>query len=206
MQKMRLDVLVIQLCENDVLDQSKPTEQGLFEGTLVRRRPRDQWERCKAVIISHSEVVARVRLFTEQIAIMRGDIQPYMLSTFDQLRAPEIQSTRELLHKWIAEATALNQRVFIVYTPIHMQVEPSFQSYLDRFRKQGKPVDVDAAHHWLLEFVKDEPDVTYVDVVTPMREKAKSGELLFLTGDTHNNPQGNKIIAQEILKALGPLL
>lgn len=204
--KMRLDVVIIQLCENDVLDQSKPTEQGLFNGTLVRHRPKNRWELFKAIIIDNSELAARARLFTEQVAIMRGDIQPYMLSTFEQLRAPEIQSTTDLLRTWITEAKSLNQRVLLVYTPIHMQVEPGFQGYLDRFRKQGRPVDLDAAHRWLTDFLKDEPTVTYVDVVTPLREKAKAGQSLFLTGDTHNNPLGNQIIAQELLKALAPSL
>jgi lysophospholipase L1-like esterase len=202
MGKMRIDVVVLQLCENDVMDQSSPVERAIYNNTLVAIPPRTAWEHVKAAIVSNSEFAARLRFASRQLEASRADIRPFMLADFETIRAREIESTQRLLAQWIDQAAALKQKMLIVYIPDRMQVEPSFAGYLDGFRKKGKTIDMDAAQRWLVNFLKDRPGATYVDVTPALRAKAQAGQSVYLRGDTHNNVAGNQIIGQEILRAM----
>jgi lysophospholipase L1-like esterase len=201
-QKMRIDVVVLQLCDNDVMDQSTPVQRAVYHGTLMAIPPRSAWEHFKADVIFNSEFAARLRFASRQLETTRADIPPFMLAEFEQIRAREIESTQKLLGQWIDQAAALKQKMFIVYIPDRLQVEPGFAGYLDRFRKKGKTIDMDAAQRWLVAFLKDRPGATYIDVTPALRAKAQTGQTVYLRGDTHNNPAGNQIIGQEILKAV----
>jgi lysophospholipase L1-like esterase len=201
-RRLRIDTVIVILCENDVIDQAKPLVRRVHNGHLLADPPETAWEHFKANVISYSELAARCRFSMRQFSAARADLPLFLQASFEQLRSLEIDSTQRLLAGWIEEATTAKQRMIITYIPHKMQIEPKHAAALNRFGEAGKSVDLDAAHRWLVKFMKAQPAAEYVDLVTPLREHAhKTLEDLYL-GDGHVNEAGNRIIATALLAAL----
>ncbi len=82
-----------------------------------------------------------------------------------------------------------------------MQVEQKHTATLDRYREAGKSVDLDAAHRWLVNFMKEQPGATYVDV-EPLRKHARASPEDLYLGEGHTNALGDRIIGETLLQAI----
>ncbi len=205
-RRHRIDTVILQLFQNDVIDQERPPEYGVYQGILYQHVPATWWEKAGAWVLRRSELLAQVKFHIGR----RGSdsrMPDYLSAGFEREAASEIRSTTALLERWCARARERHQRMIVLYIPRSEQVEPQWQPQIERWRREGKQVDLDAAHRSLAAFVKSRTDVSYVDVVEAFRaDYRRGGPPLYLSGDLHTNAVGHRRIAGLLINELaGPV-
>ncbi len=200
--RRRIDTVIIQLCDNDVIDQAAPSVRRVHNRQLYSVVPKTPREKLYVWLVTNSELLAQI-FFLLKFRNRETAMQPVLNARFEQVNQRAIDSTKRLLTTWFDQAHAAGQRVCVLYVPRKQQVDPGWAPALDKLREGGDPVDVDAGHRWLVRFLAGHPDVKYLDIVAAFRESYSSGgPPLYFSRDGHTNAAGHRIIANNLARWL----
>lgn len=197
-RQTQIDTILLQVFWNDVANQSAPIERGVYKGYLNTSPPKSACEEFKNELLLRSEFVNQVILAWYKFRAARLERPDFLSPNYDSIRAREIKSTQDLLEKWVREAAGRNQQFVVLYVPHEWQVDPHAPA-IRRWKDQGREIDLEAPHRWLMEFVGQHPQVIYIDVVEAFRRHYQAGEpTLYIACDGHANAEGNRLIAKAI--------
>lgn len=197
-RQYRIDTILLQVFWNDIAVQSDPIKRGVYRGYLNANPPKSVWGRVKNELLLNSEFVNQAVLIWYKLRAAQMELPDFLTASYDTTKAREIRSTQELLEKWVREAAGRKQQFVVLYMPHEWQVDPNAPA-IRRWRDQGRKIDLEAPHRWLLEFLGQHPQVIYVDVLAAFRRHYQAGgATLYIAGDGHANPGGNRLIAETI--------
>jgi lysophospholipase L1-like esterase len=198
----RPNIVLLQVCWNDVVDQLEPIRRGVYKGYLNANLPTTRWGELKNTLLLSSELVDQVYLLTYRFKAATLSVPDFLSPVYEETKAREIESTENILDAWIREAAERKQQFVVFYAPHEWQVNPS-RPELRRWQARGERIDRDAAHRWLVRLLKRHPAVVYVDVVEAFREHYRNGGAsLYIAGDEHTNAEGHRLIAKAVEDAL----
>ncbi len=198
----RVDTVLLQVCWNDVVDQSAPIRRGVYKGYLNANPPTTRWAALKNTLLLRSELLHQAYLLPYRFQAATRSVPEFLSPGYETVKAREIESTVKMIDAWIREAADRKQQFVVFYTPHESQVNPS-RPEVARWEAHGEKIDRDAAHRWLVRLMERHPGAVYVDVVEAFREHyRKGGASLYIAGDEHTNAEGNRLIADALEGAL----
>ncbi len=193
--RYKIDIVLLQVCWNDVVDQSEPIRRGVYNGYLNANPPTTAWGEFKNTVLLRFEFFNQLNLLGYKFRAATQRPPDFLSLGYETAKAREIESTTKMMEEWIREAADRKQQFVVLYTPHEWQVNPG-QSAIRGWQAKGEKLDLDAAHRWLVRLLERHPGVVYVDIVEPFRNHyRKGGASLYIPGDEHTNPEGNRLIA-----------
>src|SRR5262249_33509060 len=144
------------------------------------------------------------------LPFLRDEKGGLRLALLQKVPATRVERGWRLVEKILAkiaqEASGAGARTALLIVPDRTQVDEALWSdFLASQRLDPAAFDRDLPDRRLLEIASG-LGITVVDPLEAQRAKAASGTPLFVTGDPHWNAAGHEIAAQELARALKPMM
>lgn len=168
-------------------DPNPVSERGGYEETSYR----DEYD----PMLPHLSEEAFLRMETNRASICREERESWFRRRFGHVSPA--------LKQLAGEVEGSGAEMLVLIIPDSFQVEEDlFAAILGETGSRREDYELDRPQRALRDFF-DANGIEYVDALEPFRKAAKSRKLYRL-GDTHWNPEGNRLAADLLLEQLAP--